>query len=324
MKKLVMTISKVGISALIMFLLLRGMDLVALKDIMLSISPGMVATVVGLLICIQLISTLRWSIILKMDLDIPYIKLLAIYLVGMFFNNFLPTIVGGDLIKGYYLYKETGKGGHALASVFLDRYTGLAALMCIALAALFLGHRLLEGTGLILFFVLLVLGFVGASLVIWVDMLHTWAMKLMAKIHFYGINKKIDKFYNVLMSYRHHHGIIGKAFLCSFFVQGGVITVYFLLGRGLGIDIPMVYFYLFVPLATVASMLPISLAGLGVREGIFVFLFAKAGVSKELAIGLSLLFFFISVAVSLIGGVLYIRMGGKKDMPPEVEEEAAF
>ncbi len=322
MKKHLFTIIKIGISVTIMIILFRGMDLNAFKETILSMDKRFFFASIAMLICIQFISILRWSIILKKDADIPYLKLMGIYLVGMFFNNFLPTIVGGDVIKGYYLYKASGKGGLAVASVFLDRYTGLGALMIIAFVAVVTGQSLLVGIGISSVLLFIIAGFFSASLVIWVDLLHRWAMNIMARIHFYGINEKIDKFYTVLMSYKSSPGIILKAFLCSFFVQGGVIVIYFMLGRGLGIDIPITYFFVFVPLATVISMLPLSLAGLGVREGVFVYTFTKVGVAQEEALGLSLLFFFVTVMVSLVGGVIYVRLGGKKEMEEGTKEAA--
>jgi hypothetical protein len=86
------------------------------------------------------------------------------------------------------------------------------------------------------------------------------------------------------------------------------------LGNAIGMTVPVGYYFLFVPLATVIGMLPISLAGLGVREGAFVALFVTAGASKEQALALSLVWFAVTVMVSLIGGVEYIRLGGKKEL----------
>ncbi len=312
MRKHLFTIIKIAISGFIMYVLFSNMDMVKFKDTIFSINPIALVAAVVLLLCVQVVSTLRWSIILSKDAKVPFRTLISIYLIGMFFNNFLPTIVGGDVLKGYYLYKASGKGGLAAASVFLDRYAGVSALMTIALIAIILGHSLLEGTRVVEFLLIIIASYVCASLILWVDLFHSWFMKIMAKIHFYGINQKIEALYQVLMSYKGERSIISRAFVCSLFIQSTVMFIYFLFGWGLGIDISIGYYFIFVPIATVVSMLPISLAGLGVREGVFVYLFSTAGVPKEQAIGVSLLFFFITVLVSLAGGVLYVKMGGKK------------
>ncbi|MEE8574714.1 MAG: lysylphosphatidylglycerol synthase transmembrane domain-containing protein [Thermodesulfobacteriota bacterium] len=321
MKKILQIILKIGVSGGIMYFLFRGMDMQSFWATISSVKLSSVIIGVVMLGCIQMISSFRWSIILSKDVKLPYPRLLSIYFIGMFFNNFLPTIVGGDLLKGYYLYKESGKGGLALASVFMDRYAGFSALMLITFIAVLFGNKLVSGTGLAGFFILLLGGYLAASLVIWVGFLHSWAMNLMSKVHFYSINEKIDKFYKVLMSYKSHKDILVKAFICSLVVQSGVTVIHYILGTGLGINVSIGYYFLFIPLAAVASMVPISLAGLGIREGVFIFLFAKAGVPQEQALSLSLLFFFITVTISLIGGVEYVRLGGKKDMEAASEAD---
>jgi hypothetical protein len=314
MKDSIKVVIKICVSAAILYFLFSNMDMKSFWHTLISIKRANLALAIVMLLLIQMTSTYRWATILSKDATFRYTKLLSIYLIGMFFNNFLPTIIGGDLIKGYYLYRESGKGGLALASVFMDRYSGFTALMVITLVAVMFGGSLLAGTGLSGFFVLLIGGYTCASLVIWVDSLHGWAMRLATKIHLYGINEKIDKFYRVLMGYKSHGRILAVAFGCSMIVQAGVIVIYIIIGNGLGIDIPALYYFLFIPLAAAASMLPISLAGLGVREGVFIYLFSKVGVPQEQALTLSLVFVIATTLISLVGGIEYVRLGGKKGM----------
>lgn len=312
MKNLLLTLIKIGISGAILFFLFRNIEIDKFWNIVVSVNMLTVISVALLFFVTQSISTLRWSIILKKDMNISYLRLLSIYFIGMFFNNFLPTMVGGDLVKGYYLYRRSNRGDVSLASIFMDRYAGFTALMVITSIALVAGHQLIKGTGLSAFFALLLGGFAGISLVIWVGPLHAWVMRLLAKVHFMGLNKKIDTFYMVLMSYKDHHGILLKIFICSVVVQSGVIIGYYFLGKGIGMDIGIGYFFLFIPLTTAISMLPISLSGLGIREGAFVYLFTLAGATREQAFALSLMWFGIAAIVSIVGGIEYVRTGGKK------------
>jgi len=320
-KNLLTTLLKIAVSGVILYFLFRGMDIGLFWQTVRSVNPRSVVFVALFFIVIQSVSAYRWSIILKKDIEIPYLKLLSIYFIGMFFNNFLPTMVGGDIIKGYYLFRETRKGGVAVASIFMDRYSGFSALIVITTIALVPGYALIKGTALPGFFVLLIGGYVGASLIIWVGPLHNWAMAIFARIHFYGINNKIDALYRVLMSYKSHHGILVRIFIISIVVQTGVMIGYYILSRGLGIDVGLAYFFLFIPLATVVSMMPISLAGLGLREGAFVYLFTRVGASREEALTLSLMWFAIMAIVSMIGGIEFLRRGGKKGEVPEKAAE---
>lgn len=311
-KKISSVLVKIAISLVILFFLFRNIKLSVFWKTIASVDPLTVVFAAVFFICIQAVSALRWSIILAKDVKVPYSKLFSIYFIGMFFNNFLPTLVGGDIIKGYYLYRSSGRGDVSAASVFMDRYSGFSALILITTLALIPGYAKIRGTGLPAAFLFLIGGFVMASLVIWVGSLHGWAMKVLARVHFYGINKKIDTFYNVLMGYKRHRSILIKTFLCSLFVQGGVIIGYYVLSQGLGMEVRPGYFFLYIPLTTAISMLPISLSGLGVREGAFVFLFTKVGATQEQALTLSLMWFAITAIVSIIGGVEYMRMGGRQ------------
>lgn len=312
MKNALSTALKITISAVILYFLFKNIDVALFWKTVASVNPMTVVLAGFIFIASQSISALRWLTILKKDLDISYLRLLSIYFIGMYFNNFLPTIVGGDLVKGWFLYKTTNRGDLSVASIFLDRYSGFAALISITALALIPGYALISESGLLAFFALLIGGFVFISLVIWVGPLHGWAMKLLAKIHFYGLNKKISTFYDVLMGYKSHHGILVKIFICSIFVQGGVMLGYYVLGSGLGIKVGIGYYLLFIPLITAITMLPISLSGIGLREYSFVFLFTKVGATKEQAVTLSLMWFIITALTSLIGGVEYLRMGGKR------------
>ncbi|MEK6791420.1 MAG: lysylphosphatidylglycerol synthase transmembrane domain-containing protein [Deltaproteobacteria bacterium] len=310
MKNILSVLLKVCVSGFILYVLFSKIDMALFWRTAISVKPYVIVLIALFFVCTQAVSTYRWSIVLKKDMEVKYFKLLSIYFIGMFFNNFLPTMVGGDLVKGYFLYRYSQRGDVSFASMFMDRYSGFTALMVLTALSLIPGYALIKGTPLPIFLALLIGAFVMASLVIWVGSLHTWVMALLSMVRFFGINKKIDAFYNVLMSYKKHRGLLVKIFLCSLFVQSGVIIGYYLLGVQLGINISIGYYFLLIPLTTVISMLPLSLAGLGIREGAFIFLFPMVGATKEQAVTLSLMWFAITAIVSIIGGVEYIRMGG--------------
>jgi len=300
---------KVAVSGGLLYLLFRGIDLAAFWETVSSVSYGTVIVILLLLICVQTLSTLRWHTILGKDYRMPFPRLLSIYFIGMYFNNFLPTLVGGDLVKAYYVYRESGRGGISLASIFLDRYSGFTALMTLTAAATFAGYPLIRGSSIFWLLLVLLGSFAGLSLVIWIDLFHGWAVKILTGVHLFGINRKVDTFYRALMGYRGERAILAKIFSLSLVIQGSLIFGYYMLSRAIGMEMPLNYFFIFVPLATVVAMLPFSLAGLGIREGAFVYLFSKAGGTSAEALSISLLFFFATVVVSLIGGVEYVRRG---------------
>jgi uncharacterized membrane protein YbhN (UPF0104 family) len=93
------------------------------------------------------------------------------------------------------------------------------------------------------------------------------------------------------------------ALLLSGLLQALIIVTYYFVGVGLNLGVPLTYFFVFVPLVTVVAMLPVSVAGLGVREGAVIFFFAKAGVDAATALSLSLVWFSLTLIVSSLGGL---------------------
>lgn len=313
-KKNLNVILKILVSGSLLYLLFRGMDMEGFLKTVKGIDLKAVALLIFLYLIVQITAAYRWSILLKNSMNISYPKLISIYLVGMFFNNFMPSMIGGDIAKGYYLYKASGKGGASVASLFMDRYSGFTALMAITFVAAIIGYPLVKGTIVPLLLAVLIGAYLIASLVLWIESLHGWALNILGRLKLFGLNEKIDSLYQSIMEYKGSYGILSKAFLLSLIVQSVVIISYYALARGLGMALPFGYFFLLIPLTTAVAMIPISLSGLGIREGAFVFLFTKVGATQTEALSLSLLWFFITVFVNLIGGIEYIRLGSIKEV----------
>ena len=312
-KKNLSVILKIIISSSLLYLLFRGMDIESFWNTVKAVDPKALIFVVFIYLTVQAITACRWFILLKDSMNISYSKLLSIYFVGMFFNNFMPSMVGGDVAKGYYLYKVSGKGGAVVASLFMDRYAGFTALMAITVVATLIGYHLVHGSIIPLLLVALIGIYVIGSLVLWVESFHGWALKMMSKLKLFGLNEKIDSLYQSIMKYKGFYRTLFKALVLSLILQSAVIISYYILAVGLGMSLPFGYFFLLIPITSVVAMLPISLAGLGIREGAFVFLFTKVGATQAQALSLSLVWFFVSVFINLLGGIEYIRLGSVKD-----------
>ncbi|MCK5235548.1 MAG: flippase-like domain-containing protein [Deltaproteobacteria bacterium] len=313
-RKIVTALVKIAISAAILFFLFRSIDMEAFFDVVKGVTPVAVILAALLFILSQLISTYRWSVLLRKDAEVPYLKLLSFYFIGIFFNNFLPSLIGGDVVKGVYLYRETGKGSSSIASIFMDRYMGLVSIITVVSISLVFGYRgLMEmgGGKFVTLFFIFVVSFLMTSAFIWIKFLHSWLVKLLLRVHLFSLNKKIESFYEIFMEYSKARDRVLKAYGISFLVQFCIIGAYIVLGASIGITISPFYYFLFIPLSIAVAMLPITLAGAGVREAAFVFFFSRAGATSEEAMALSLLLFVIIVLVSLAGGVEFLRAGKK-------------
>ncbi|MBI3754357.1 MAG: flippase-like domain-containing protein [Deltaproteobacteria bacterium] len=313
MKKSLFFILKMLVSISILVFLFTKVDMRNVWGTMRYMDPLMLLVVLLLYAADLIISAYRWSLFLPhAGIDMPFLRLVSLYYIGGFFNIFLPTAIGGDVVKSYYLYKFSGKGGNSLASVFLDRFTGFFALVAIAFVSLAFGYRYVQETYVPLIIIALTSLFLFSSLILWNRDLHNWALVIIRRIRFFGINEKIESLYHAVMLYKSKPFILLKALGISFVVQFVSITVFYLISRGFGMTVSMGYFFLFVPIAISISMLPISLSGLGLREGAFVYLFTKVGATDAQALSISLAGFAVMVLFGLVGGVEYIRLGGVK------------
>jgi uncharacterized membrane protein YbhN (UPF0104 family) len=300
MKRILSFVLKVLISSVLLYIFLSRVDINAVKEILKETKiPLFIA---GFLVYLStvFVSTKRWSLFLPSGLK--YFKLVSLYFIGAFFNTFLPGLIGGDAVKAFYLYRHIGKGGLSLAAVFMDRYMGLVAMACIAFISLIVGYPYIKGTGI----VWIILVFLGALLL---GSLFLWKVK-------WGKIKFLSSFYTPLMGYKAEKETIYKGLMLGFAVQClGITSVYFL-SLSIGLKVSIVYFFMFIPIISAASAIPVSIAGLGIREAGYVILFTRVGVTSAAALSLSLLLFTTMVLVNLIGGIEYLRIG----KPPRKEE----
>lgn len=308
----IILILKIAVSFILLMFLFKKADISNAWEIMRSMNPWIFISVLFLHMFSQLVSTYRWYLFLpSAGINIPFLRLISLYYIGMFFNIFLPTAVGGDVVKSYYLYKFSGRGGNSLASVFLDRFTGFFALVTIASVSLIFGYGYVKNTYVPLFIIILAGAFFTSALVLWNEGMHRWALVIIGKVGIFSINEKIESLYQSVMLYKNEPSVLLKAFGISFVIQALSITIFYLISRGFGMDVPMGYFYLFIPIAVSISMIPISLSGLGLREGAFVYLFTKVGATDAHAISISLAGFAVMVLFGLIGGIEYVRLGSE-------------
>ena len=239
-------------------------------------------------------------------------------LIGFFFNAFLPTSVGGDVVKAYYVSEKfSHKKVESYAAVFADRAIGLMSIISIALISLL---------------------FVSEEIVVKETRYLIWAVFLVGLFFlFFSFNKNFaEKFkfllvilrklkleqiakrsYWVFNNFKNHKKTGLLAIVISFISQTIIIVVFFILAKGLNLDLPLSLFFLFVPIITIAGMIP-SLGGTGPREGAFVLLFAPlVGAANAAALALLWLLFFLGL--SLIGGGVYALSGYRRLKIKEIE-----
>lgn len=255
----------------------------------------------------QLASAYRWQLLLKpVRLTSTYARLAGTYFIGMFFNIFLPTIVGGDAVKAILLARETGAPGRATVSVFMDRNVGLFALLVVAIVAAWFASPI-DAYRVSLFGLTCLAGaaYLAANVALMSPRAYRLADRLIALTPLAGVRHRASSLYEALIPYRHHPGTLAGALALSFLHQAVVIGVVFLNARALGQSFPISALAVFVPLVALAGMVPFSMNGMGVRDAMYVLLFGQLGASRELALSLALLHLAVTFIASLPGGIVY-------------------
>ena len=325
-RKRLLDLAKVIVSLILILLLLREIGWQETLEKLLQVHPGylLAALVVALLGVV--VRAYRWQVLLSaLEIEVPLGHLTALYFIGFLFTNVLPTGFGGDPIRMYELSRYTHRAAESAGTVLADRFFGLIVLQAMAVVALAFGYPLVE-PWMIAFTVLL---FVGSLVVVWLLLnRRLWQslgerLKPLASLgqkqgsvlgkvegKAKGIATGLKRFYESLHGYS--IPAVGKTLSVSLVFNILLITMNYLIGLSLGARVSIWYYFLFVPITSIVTLLPISFAGLGVREGAYVFLFTQAGMPRETALSLSLLVYVISIfAPGLIGGVIYVLKGAR-------------
>jgi len=280
-----------------------------MKDERPTNDPAWYLLAFGIFLLNIVIRSYRWTILLHSLNDRPpFRRLLYLYFVGFFANIFIPTGFGGDVVKVVSLRQRYGRGTEALSSVIMDRLTGLLGTSLIALVAL-TWNTLNQTTAIDLptglWLAIFAISFgipAGFLLIRWTDLVGTATTK------FPAISKAplYDRFARLVDTvHRYPFPTLLKALLISLPFTINLVLIQYCISRALGVEVPPILFPLFVPLIALINLIPISFNGLGVREGVYLFLFVPAGVAPEEAIAMSLAYYFLRVGAGIIGGLLY-------------------
>ena len=228
-------------------------------------------------------------------------EVLSLTFVGYFFNNFLPTSIGGDVAKAYYLSKNTDKKAGSYASVFVDRVIGLFTMIFMAFLALFLVEEgVVDPT---LRYIIYAITF--GSIVLIVFMTNKRLAQKFSFLFFLikPIKDKLSKVYEVIHQYQYQRTLMLKAFLISFVSQMLFFTSLGVMALSIGSSIPIKDLLIKMPIVSMMSLLP-SINGLGLREGSTVVLFGPI-IGPDKAFAMSILWLLVLLCISIMGGLIY-------------------
>jgi uncharacterized membrane protein YbhN (UPF0104 family) len=249
---------------------------------------------VGLYVLIQLVSSVRWQLLARpLGFHQSLGRFTSYYFIGMFFNLVLPTSVGGDVVRAWYLDGKSGQRLNAFLSVLVDRASGLMVLLMVACGGVLL---------------------VPLPLPAWVTA-SVWACAagsvvglaaLPVALHWTSRFARVRRLAAGARTYLRYPGLVVGTAGLSLVVQSANVVLVWLVGLAMDAPVPGAYYWILVPMVSLLTLMPVSVNGMGIREGSTVLLLAPLGVSESTALCLAVLWFAVVSAASLVGGAVYL------------------
>ncbi len=320
---------RIAISAGLIALILIKLDISETLDALLSARWDYLAAALATFAASLVLGNVQWVKLLKLQgIVLPFRRTLSFYFVGAFFNNIMPANIGGDVVRVHDVYRESRMPHQAIAATVTDRFFGMVALGLLAMpAGLYVALRyealgLERGFGL--WSLAIVVGFMIilalSCLLIFSRRLARVVERVVRPLLIRGTRDRFKRVYESFYSYRANMPSLPVVLAVAIVVQALRVLVHFEVSEAMGLNIPLIYFFLFVPVIAIFIALPISIGGLGMREWLMIAFFCRAvpGLTDEQAVAVGLLAYVVGVVVSLAGGVIYL---GRGLTPGQIEKE---
>jgi uncharacterized protein (TIRG00374 family) len=287
-----------------------------------DITPLVITAAILLWLSNQVIFVSRWKLLLRVQsIHISFWAALRLHFLGIFYNNCLPSAVGGDLLRAWYVTSHTDKKLEAALSVFVDRFIGISGMVIMAAVCYWLipvegqqgGQELSLKFDLwdkfLKYWPVLVIVLLVVAVLLGLVALNRRARTLIVKSFGFFLNKGlaiIGRIRKAIIVYYKHKIALVFALVLTFLCQSAVIVGMWLVGRDLGIQCPAKYYFVFFPLAWMIGALPISVGGLGIWEGVLILLFAGVSVERDQAQALALVHRALWLFGSLPGVIIHL------------------
>jgi uncharacterized protein (TIRG00374 family) len=305
--------------------LLRRADLGSIADVLRNADALLLASAFATFFVGYAVSVARWRGLLAVQAAAPRFSYLYwSFMIGVFFNQLLPTTIGGDLAR--YQYTAAGGRAAALSAVVLDRVFGTVALVLFAIVGFVLaGNSQVLPSGILLPAAVLLA--VGCAALAFAFLLPQSAMAMLRRA---GLilprmaRGYFEKLLAAFAAFRGRHDVAAAAVCWSLLLQCVVVAHYYLVGLALGLGVPLYAYAFIVPIATVVMALPISINGIGVREGILGYLLGLYGVDPSASLAFAWVIYGLLLGQGLLGGAVFAAMRAsrvERRATPSAEDE---
>jgi glycosyltransferase 2 family protein len=313
--RFLLTALKILFSGGLLYWLIHDLELKQVGLVIADANIGLLSLAFMMFFLGYLITALRWRMLLSAQGVHARIGFLVqSFMVAIFFNNLLPSTIGGDVVRIYDSWRLGNSRSGAASVVIVDRLTGLLALASYALITVIAARQLADlvpalpalvlgatlAVGGLAWFVFFAPRQLYRSLEQYLDRRTTQPWRIIAKIA------------SAFSMFSGRRDLLVRAFGLSLLLQLNVIVHFIIVSRALGIDIPVLAMFTVIPLSIFVTMLPVSINGIGLREGVFVFFFSAYGIDAVEAIAFAWIALGFVMLQGVIGGILFAARGENK------------
>ena len=302
---------KLFVSSSLLAILIAHVDAVALQRAFERSDWRDVLAATLILIVLTPLLAWRWRrVALAIGMPLSGRAALVIVLIGMFFNQVMPSAIGGDLMRLWLLRIERVPVAKGLSSIFLDRVVSLFGMMLVVVAGFSVLLQIVRQPAMQFGAVILIAAvFVGTGVLVWADKI-PWPFPVRIRSSLVNVSAFAIDARSLFFSPR----VLGAVLFASILIHLLVSLAVWLLARGIGLSVGIEVFVLLMPLVLLLSLLPISIAGWGVREGTMIACLSLVAVDTASAFAVSALFGFASLFASLPGAIVWLLTGRGQDI----------
>jgi glycosyltransferase 2 family protein len=301
---------RLGFGAFLLIILFRMIDFERLWLTLTSANLQLI--VVGLLAMMLnfLVKTYRWGSILRIQSsNISFIQLARLNFLSLFIGNFLPTSLSYDIVRIYYVSQRAADPRIAISSIVADRVIGNLSIGISAILAFgilkFAGPLQIE-TLLSLGIVVFLLLSLALPLALWNEVIVEGVRSLLNRFTGRRLFESVQDLAEHLLLYWKQAPLMSTALALAFLNLLIAVLEFYLIAQAFSAQVSLGYFFLFIPLVILLSMLPVSVGGIGLVEAGLVFFFAKVGMPAEMCLSIALIHRALQLICVLPGGAIYV------------------
>lgn len=305
----------IGLFALLLF---KNINTDNLINILSSVKWEYIYIIIALHVILDLVSSIKWGIFIKeRGYNISLMRLFNIYLIGRFFNNFVPSSTGGDIARAYFLGKQINSYSKSAASILMERFTGLIAIIFMAIIFSLINIQILKepvigiSIGILIIVCILFLLFFNPELV----------KKIAVKFHFLPLSKKIFPIMKKLLEdvsyFRRKYKLLQNAMLLSFLFHLLSSFNVYLCCLAIGLNPTFLDIIVINSIIRVVVIIPVSPNNIGWWEWAFSVFLVYAGATIAQGFTVALIIRAKTFIFSLLGGILFLLEKNKSKLYPE-------